>query len=107
MVSFQKKNLSAHVHRDLLRKVAVGDRRRNLRDVANLAGQIRGHGVHVVGEVLPGPCDAGHLCLATQLAICPHLSGNASDFAGEGVQLIHHRVDGVFRVPGSRPSRPP
>src|SRR5256885_8760705 len=43
---------------DLLAQVAVGYRRGNLGDVADLAGQVAGHEVDVVGQVLPHP---GHV----------------------------------------------
>src|SRR5205085_2437603 len=46
-------HLAAHVHRDLLRQVAVGDGRGHERHVAHLVGQVARHEVHVVGQVLP------------------------------------------------------
>ena len=46
-------DFAAHVHRDLARQVAVGHGDGHLGDVAHLAGEVRGHRVHVVGEVLP------------------------------------------------------
>jgi hypothetical protein len=51
----QLQDLAAHVHGDLLRQIAVGDRGGHVGDVSDLAGQIGGHEVHVVGQVLPGP----------------------------------------------------
>ncbi len=50
-------NFALHIDGDLLREVAVGNRRRDVRDVAHLRGQISGHRVDVVGQVLP---DAGY-----------------------------------------------
>ncbi len=50
----QLEDLAAGVHVDLLRQVALGDRGGHLGDVADLGGQVAGHGVHRVGEVLPG-----------------------------------------------------
>ena len=41
-----------------LRQVAVGDGGRHVGDVAHLAGQVAGHRVHVVGQVLPRAGDA-------------------------------------------------
>ena len=41
-----------------LRQVAVGDGGGHLGDVAHLAGQVAGHGVDVVGQVLPRAGDA-------------------------------------------------
>src|SRR6185312_7592624 len=83
---------------DLAGQVAPGDGGRDLGDVADLAGQVRRHRVDVVGQVLP---DAGHaldLGLATQLAVAADLARDARDLAGERVQLIDHRVDGVLQL---------
>src|SRR5205823_12760228 len=44
-------DLAAGVDSDLLREVAVLDRGCDLGDVADLAGEVAGHDVHVVGEV--------------------------------------------------------
>src|SRR5213596_2490319 len=52
--ALQLQDLALRVDGDLLRQVAVGDGGRDLRDVADLAGQVAGHEVHVVGQVLPG-----------------------------------------------------
>ena len=57
------------------------DRGRHLGDVAHLAGQVRGHGVHVVGEVLPRAADARHLRLAAELAFGADFAGHAGHFA--------------------------
>ncbi len=94
----QLQDLAAHVDGDLLRQVAVGDRGRHLGDVAHLAGQVGGHEVDVVGEVLPGAGDARHLGLAAELALGADLAGDAGHFAGEGVELIDHRVDGLLQA---------
>src|SRR6202030_1269657 len=59
----EQQDLAADVDRDLLRQIAAGDRGRDLGDVAYLRGQIARHEVDVVGEVLPGTGDAGHLRL--------------------------------------------
>src|SRR4029077_6726789 len=53
----QFQNLTTHVHRDLARHVAICNRRGYLGDVAHLCGEITGHHVHAIGEVLPS---AGH-----------------------------------------------
>src|SRR5262249_60856754 len=47
-------NLAPHVHRDLPRQVAGGDGLGDVGDVADLAGEVAGHEVDAVGEVLPG-----------------------------------------------------
>src|SRR5207245_78233 len=50
-------DVAPDVDGDLLRQVAVGDRGGHVGDVPDLTGQVRGHGVDAVGEVLPG---SGH-----------------------------------------------
>ena len=89
-------NFAADVHGDFAGKVAVGDGGGHFGDVADLAGEVAGHEVDVVGEVLPGAGHAGHLGLAAELAVGADFAGDAGDFAGEGVELIDHGVDGVL-----------
>ena len=102
----QQQQFAAHVHGDLLRQVAAGDGGRHLGDVADLRGQVRRHEVDVVGQVLPGAGDFRHLRLAAELAFGADLARDAGHFAGEGVELVHHGVDGVLAARGFRPSRP-
>ena len=49
------------VHRQLLRQVAVGHGGHDFHDAAHLLGEVGGHDVDVVGEILPGSGHAGHL----------------------------------------------
>ena len=79
--ALQLEDLALHVDGDLLREVAVGDRGRHLGDVAHLAGEVRRHRVHVVGEVLPRAGDAGHLRLAAELAFGADLARHARHLA--------------------------
>ena len=46
-------------------------------------GQVAGHEVHGVGEVLPGAGHAGHVGLAAELALGADLAGDAGDLVGE------------------------
>ena len=43
----------------------------DLGNVAHLAGEVAGHGVHVVGQILPGARDAGHLAWPPSLPSVP------------------------------------
>src|SRR5207237_216534 len=95
---FQLQDLASNVHRDLLGKVSGGDGGGDLGDVAHLAGEVGGHRVDVVGEVLPGPGDAGHVRLAAQLALGADLACHARHLGGERAQLVHHGVDGLFQL---------
>src|SRR3989449_1774517 len=89
----QLEDLAADVDGDLLAEVASRHGRRDVGDVADLAGQVAGHRVDRVGQVLPRPADAADVGLAAELALGADLAGDAGDLAGEGVQLVDHRVD--------------
>src|SRR5207253_1164615 len=91
------KDFSLHVHSDLARQVAVSDGRGHLGDVADLRRQVVGHRVDVVGQVLPGAGHALDFRLTTQLAFGPHRAVHGANFGSEGVQLVHHGVDGVLQ----------
>src|SRR6185295_16396006 len=95
---FQLEDFAAHVDGDLLRQVAAGDRGGHLGDVADLGGQVRRHRVDGVGQVLPGAGDAEHVGLAAETAFGADLARHAGHFAGEGVELVHHGVHGVFEL---------
>src|SRR5205823_3399565 len=94
----EPEDLAANVDRDLFREVAPGDRGRDLRDVAHLGGQVAGHVVDVVRQVLPNTGDAGHLGLAAELPFRTDLAGDPRDLAGEGVQLLDHDREGVLEL---------
>src|SRR5205823_4098768 len=75
----QSGDLALGLDGDLLGQVAAGHRGGDLGDVADLAGQVAGHEVDVVGEVLPR---AGHtldLGLPTEDPVGAHLAGHAGD----------------------------
>ena len=95
---FELENFAAHVDRDLARQVAARDRRGHMRDVAHLVGEVAAHGVHRVGQVLPGAGDARHDGLAAELAVGADLARHARDFRGERTQLIDHRIDGFLEL---------
>ena len=94
----QRQDLTPDVHRDLLREVAVGDRGGHLRDVAHLIRQVPGEDVDVVGQVLPGSAHTLHVRLAPELSLGAHFARDPRHFSGEGAQLIHHLVDGLFQL---------
>src|SRR5690606_16657806 len=87
-----------HVDGDLFRQLAESHGGGHFSDVTHLAGKVRGHRVHVVGEVLPGAADAFHLRLTAKTAFGADFAGDARHFGGERVELIDHRVDGVFEL---------
>src|SRR5436309_1844286 len=77
---------------------ATRDCGRDFGDVADLGGKIPGHGVHAVGEVLPGASHAQHIGLPTKAPFRTDLARHARDLAGERIELIDHRVDGLFEL---------
>src|SRR5207302_635762 len=91
----QLQDLPLDVHRDLARQVAVGHGRGDGSNVAHLGGQVAGHAVDAVGEILPGTRDAFDAGLTAELALGAHFPGHASYFGGEGAELIDHLVDGL------------
>ena len=97
-VSFSSRNLALHIDGDLLGQVALGHGLGHVGDVAHLVGQVAGHRVHGVGQVLPGAGHAFHLGLPAELALGADLAGHARHFRGERPQLIDHRVDGVLQL---------
>ena len=100
-------NFALHVHRDLARQIAARHGRRDFGDVAHLAGQVSGHGVHRVGEIFPCAGHAGHVGLSAQPAFGADFASHARHFAGERVELIHHRVDGFFQQQNFAAARSP
>ncbi len=94
----QLEQLAFHVDGDLAGEVAVGDGSRHRRDVANLAGQVRRHQVHVVRQLLPHAEHAANLGLAAELALHADVSRHARHLIGEGAQLVDHRVDDVLQI---------
>ena len=94
----ERRDLALGLHDQVALQVALGDRRHHLHDAAHLLGEVRGHDVDVVGQVLPGAGDAGHLRLAAELALGADLARHARHLGGEGVQLVDHRVDRVLEL---------
>ncbi len=85
-------NFALHIHGDLAGKIAVGHGCGDLGDVADLGGQIAGHGVDGIGEILPDAGDAFHLGLAAQFALGSDFARHARNFRSERVQLRDHGV---------------
>ena len=52
------------------------------------------------------PADASHVGLAAQLAFGADFARHAGHFGSEGVQLVHHRVDGVLQFQDFALARP-
>src|SRR5205823_1944235 len=91
-------DLALDVDRDLLGEVAGCDRLGHVGDVPYLRGQVAGHEVHAVGEVLPGAGAALHVRTAVAYTTRFRSPRDARDFRRERAQLIDHRVDGVLEL---------
>ena len=76
-----------------LGEIAVGDGDGDIGDVTDLGGQIAGHEVDAVGEILPGAGDSGHHGLTAKLSFGADLARDTGDLSGKGIQLFHHRID--------------
>ena len=94
----ERRDLAFRFHGELLAQVAVRHRRHHFHDAAHLVRQVRGHHVHVVGQVFPRARNARHLRLAAELPFGADLARDARHFGRERVQLVDHRVDGFFQL---------
>src|SRR5262249_24091475 len=94
----QLQNLTLYTDGDLLGQIAPGDGRSHLGDVAHLGGEVAGHAVDVVGQILPYARHARDRRLAPQLALGPDFAGDARHLRGKGGELVHHGVDGFFQL---------
>src|SRR6202041_1216848 len=92
----QFQNFALHVHGDFAGEVATRHGGGDLGNISNLTGEVSGHGVDRIGQVFPGSGDAGDVSLAAEAAFAANFARNAGDFTGEGVELVHHGVDGFF-----------
>src|SRR5205823_862785 len=95
---FELQNLAAHIHRDLAGETAVGHSGCDFGDVADLSGEVAGHGVDRLRDALPVAADALDDGLAAELALGADFAGHTGDFGGEGAELIDHRIDGVLEL---------
>src|SRR5439155_837632 len=93
---FEFEDFAANVHGDFTREVAAGDGGGNFGDVADLGSEVVGHRIDVIGQIFPSAGDAFDFGLAAELAFGADLARGRAYVLGEGVQLVHHGVDGVF-----------
>src|SRR6185312_10656291 len=91
-------DLALDVDGDLLRQVTARHSLGHIGDVAYLAGQITGHEVHAVGQVLPRASDTPHLRLAADDPFGADFPRDPRHFGGERRQLVDHRVDDVLEL---------
>src|SRR5207302_1521170 len=94
----QLRDLAADLDGEVRKRVASGNGGGHLGDVADLAGQVAGELVDVVGQLLPGAGDPGHHRLPAELALGADLARHAGDLIGERAELVDHRVDRVLQL---------
>src|SRR5262249_4857193 len=94
----QVEDLAADIDADLAREIAGGDGLRDVGDVPDLSGQVAGHRVDGVGEVLPGPGDILAVPLPPELPFGADLARHARDFGGERAELVSSAERGVREV---------
>src|SRR6185295_8992712 len=82
---FKLKNFAASIDRDLSREVAVCNARRHFGDVTNLVGEVTGHRIHRLRQILPDTGYALHIRLAAELSFRTYFAGHAGYFRGEPV----------------------
>src|SRR6185369_10979441 len=95
---FELKDFTADIDGDFLRQVTVGNCDGDIGDAPDLSGQVAGHQVDAIGQVLPGAGDTGDDGLTAKLAFGADFTGDAGDFSGKTAQLIHHGIDGVLQL---------
>ena len=95
---FQLEDFPFHINRDLFRQIAGRDRSGDRGDVSHLAGQVAGHEINRIGQVLPRAGDAFHACLATKNSLGTHFARHTCYLRGEGAKLINHHVDRIFEL---------
>src|SRR6185436_11580287 len=78
----QLENLALDRNGDLSGEVASRVGSRDLGDVSDLRGEVRGQQVDVLREVLPRAADAGHVGLTTQSSFGADFARDARDFGG-------------------------
>ena len=103
----QLQNLAAHVDGDLFRQVAVRHGDRHVGDVAHLRGEVAGHLIDRLGQILPDAGDAAHLRLAAQLALGADFARDARHLRREDRELVDHLVDQLGRAQEFAFQRPP
>ena len=98
IVFFQLQNFALHIDGDLLRQIPTRDRRGHVRDISHLPGQVAGHRIHAVGQILPRARNAAHIRLAAKFSFASDLTGDTSHFRRKRTQLIDHGIDRIFEL---------
>ena len=79
----QLQDLALDVDRNLLRQVAARHRLGHVRNVAHLRGEVAGHRVDALGQVLPRPRHALHVGLSAEPPVGSDFARDPRHFGGE------------------------
>src|SRR5207302_7003815 len=77
---FQFEDLALNVNGNLFRQVTVGDGSRHGSNVPDLVGEVAGHKVDTVRQILPGTADILHQRLAAELSFGTHFASHSGYF---------------------------
>ena len=94
----QLEEFTFDIDRDFLGQVAIRDRSCDGGNIAHLRGQIAGHQVHVLGQILPGSGHAFDFGLAAELALRSDFARHPRHLGSERAELIDHGVDRLGRA---------
>ena len=97
-VVLQVEQLAFHVNGDFLAQIAFRYGGGHVGNVPYLRGQVAGHRVHVIGQLLPGAAHAGHHGLAAEPALGAHFAGHAGHLVAENIQRVHHLIQDVLQL---------
>ncbi len=75
----------------------------HLGNAAHLTSQVGCHQIDVVCQIFPCAADTLDFRLTAKLAFSASPRGNPRHLRSEGIQLIHHRVDGVLEFENFTP----
>src|SRR5690606_37039201 len=110
---FQFENFAAGIDGDFPGEIAAGDGGGDIGDISHLIGEVGGHAVYIGGEILPSSGHAADFGLTAEFSVSSvvayfdytavfYVSSALSRYAGlfgcESVELVDHRVDGVFQL---------
>src|SRR5439155_392083 len=94
----QLEHFATHIDGNFFRQIAAGYSRGDFGDVPDLSGEVGRHEIDVVGQVFPGSGYALHFGLAAEFSFGTDFAGDAGDFGSKRGGLVHHGVDGVFKL---------
>ena len=87
--------LASGLYLDGTRQIALGHRRRDFGNRANLRGEVGGEQVDVAGEILPRAGRTGDVRLTTEPPVHTDFARHVGNLIGKGCERSSHVVNGV------------